>query len=186
MKKINNHISFILLFFTAFVFSSCNDEIDSDLFTGLWVQQSITEDGQEVSLSEKEKNLELLIESNGVYRTHTNNDDGSGSTEYYGAWTVTDSKWIEFSVNTWTLESDAYTLSESDQWNENHVLTRFTILSVDADMMQIRIKTYVGNKKYSPLFVVHDRPLVTEDNYSQITNEYKELKTYIFTFVKQQ
>lgn len=182
-KNIYNCIPLIIFLLIPLFISSCKDDVAKpDLFEGLWLQQSISEDGQEMTLSEKEQNLKLLIENNGVYRTHTN--DATGPTEYYGAWTITDNKWIEFSINTWILKKNPLSLGANDQWSKNHVLTRFTILSIDNTSMKIRIKTYVGNKKYSPLFTEHERPVVTTENYDQIDSEYKELKTYIFTFKK--
>lgn len=164
---------------------SCEqEEIDTGLLTGLWVQTGITEDQQELVLSEKETNLRLLIEGNGVYRTHTT--DGISPVEYYGAWSVTDGQWIEFSIDEWLPENDPLSLSANDQWSKNHVLTRFTLLHLDKNTLQIRIKTYHGYRKYSPMFVEHARPLITEENYPQISNEFKEIKTYVFTFSRQQ
>lgn len=176
-------ISLIIMSLIPLFLASCQDDtIKPNLFDGLWVQESISEDGQGVTLSEKEQHLELLIEQNGIYRTHTY--DASGTADYYGAWTTTDNKWIEFSMDNWTFNNDPLSLAPGDQWAKNHVLTRFTILSITDNKMEIRIKTYVGYKKYSPWFVAHERPEITEENYSQIDAEYKELKTYIFTFVK--
>lgn len=177
-----------IIFFVPILFSSCNDDDDLkvQLFEGLWIQEQVTEDGQVLTLSEKEKNLQLLIEGNGIYRTFTT--DGVTSIQQYGAWTTTDGKWIDFNTDIWhvkvmpSVEDDG--TIKNGEWGTNHVLSRFTVLSLTNEKMEIRMKTYVGEIKYSPVFVAHDRPQITFDNIDELVKEYKTLKTYIFTFKK--
>jgi len=50
----------------------------------------------------------------------------------------------------------------------------------------IRIKTYIGEKKYSAMFTENQRPSLTLQNIDGIKTEFKTYKTYIFTFRKGQ
>jgi hypothetical protein len=166
-------IPFLLL---LFFFTSCEkEETDkAGLITGLWIQEKITEDGEELTLSTEEKNLSLLIEPNGVYRTYAKD---APNKEHFGAWSITDNTWLELTTDVWRVNSD--------QWVKNHIIERFTLLDLSNNRMEIRLKTYVGEKKYSALFVEGDRPLITADNSDEISAEYKSQKTYIYTFRKE-
>jgi len=174
-------VSLLVLLF----FSSCKEEeLNLDLFSGLWVQEQITEDGQLMVLSGKEQTLRLLIESNGVYRSFAT--DGTTPDEHYGTWIVTDNKWIDFTADAWHIKTKPTEDNPIGTWAKNHVLNRFSILSVTNDKMEIRIKTYLGEKKYAPLFVDHGHPDLTLENVENIENEFKTYKTYVFTFKKEQ
>ncbi|MDR2805190.1 MAG: hypothetical protein LBB85_06030 [Dysgonamonadaceae bacterium] len=166
-----------LPFFLLLLFSlSCEkDEPDkTDLITGLWIQEKMTEDGEEITLSNEEKSLSLLIEPNGVYRTYAKD---AVNKEHFGAWSITDNTWLELTADVWRVASN--------QWAKNHTMVRFTLLELSDNRMEIRLKTYVGEKKYSALFVELDRPLITADNSEEINAEYKTQKTYIYTFRKE-
>lgn len=184
----NNFLKILcILMFVPILLSSCkDDDLDVQLFEGLWVQEQVTEDGQVLTMSDKEKNLKLLIEGNGIYRTFTT--DGVESIQQYGAWTTTDDKWLDLNTNIWHVKvvptiKDNGEIKDGE-WGSNQVLSRFTILSITNDRMEIRMKAYLGEVKYSPVFVAHERPQITFDNIDELVKEYKTLKTYIFTFKK--
>lgn len=185
MKNVIRNISFFLILFISVLFSSCSDdEKKSDLIPGLWLTESITEDGQTMTLTEKEQNLKMLIEQNGVYRT--NATSGTDSESHYGAWSTTDDKWLELTVDMWHPQKNPLDIKDvNNRWISNHLLTRFTILSVTNDKLVIRLKTFVGEKKYSSLFVAGIRPDIVESNVDDIINEFQNVKIYIFTFKKQ-
>lgn len=183
MKNKHFKIALWLLLFIPLFFCSCKEEgIDQNLFAGLWVQEKMTVDGQEVDMTDKEKSLKLLVESNGVYRSYAT--DGVTPEEYYGTWFVTDNKWIDFTSDIWHIKTQPTPEKPNGEWGMNHIPVRFSILSINSERMEIRIKTYVGEKKYSPVFVAGDRPNITLSNLNEIEEEYKTIKTYIFTFVK--
>jgi hypothetical protein len=163
----------LLLFFSTACENGETDKTAS--ITGLWIQQKITEDGEEIPLPDREKSLSLLIEPNGVYRTYAK--DAPNAKEHFGVWTVTDDTWLEMTADLWRVSSG--------QWAKNHIAVRFTIMELSDNILEIRLKTYVGERKYSALFVEGNRPPVTADNSDEISAEYKELKTYIYTFHKE-
>jgi hypothetical protein len=169
----------LLCFFTA-----CQEDETgkADVITGLWTQESITEDGVEMTLPEDAKSLKLLIEPNGVYRSYAKE---ATLKEHYGAWTVTDDNWLEITADLWRVNANPLEQTAANQWAKNHSLTRFTILNLSDNRLEIRLKTYAGEKKYSALFVEGDRPLITTTNLDAINGEYKTLKTYIYTFRKE-
>lgn len=184
-KKYKLLICFGVLAWMSFLCSSCGeDDLDQNLFAGLWIQEQITEDGNLMALSDKEKTLRLFIEANGAYRSFAS--DGTTPDEHYGTWIVTDDKWIDFTVDTWHIRAkpDPEKPAENGEWGKNHLLTRFSILSITDDKMEIRIKTYLGEKKYGALFTEHGHPDLTLDNVEEIENEFKVYRTYVFTFRK--
>lgn len=172
------------LLFCLFSLSSCQKDEDKkeDLLPGLWIQQSITEDGVSMLLADDEKDLSLLIEANGVYRTYAKN--GLKEKNHFGAWSVTNDEWLELLGDTWRLHTNAIALPAANQWAFNHVPNRFTILSVNANELQIRIKTSVGERRYFAFFVEKPRPVVTTQNVEQLVKDFQTFKTYIFTFKK--
>jgi hypothetical protein len=175
-------IYFLPLLFLLLV--SCKEEgLDDALFAGLWMQESITEDGQTVNLSYEEQNFKLLMESNGIYRSFTK-DASVNPVNRYGTWMTTDNKWLDMSLDVWSVASSPKSSSETGTWRMNHRHTRFTVLSLTAEKMEIRIKTYVGEKKYAAMFVPQERPQITFDQVDAINKEFQTLKTYVFTFSK--
>jgi hypothetical protein len=174
----------LLVFLPLCFFTACQKDETSktDLITGLWTQEGITEDGVEMTLPDDAKSLKLLIESNGVYRSYAKD---ATVKEHYGAWTVTDDTWLEITADMWRVNANPLEQTLANQWAKNHILTRFTILNLSGNRLEIRLKTYVGEKKYSALFVEGDRPLITTTNLDAINEEYKTLKTYIYTFRKE-
>jgi hypothetical protein len=135
--------------------------------------------------------------------------------------------WINFSTDKWQLiaplrtDSDKVVLaykkviiapqdtisvidtlnSVQKQWSQFHIQSRFTILQLSASDMEIRLKTFVGEKKYALLFApspsdfielkpapagksIYIPKLVTDQNYWIIRTELQTLKTYIFKFKK--
>lgn len=186
MQKYLKYFEISSLLILLLIFSpSCNKDDDKvDLISGLWTQEKVTEDEVEMSLPVEQKSLNLLIESNGVYRTYAK--DAIVAKEHYGAWSITDNKWLEITADIWHINGDPLILPPANQWIRNHYLIRFTILSLSNDRLEIRIKTWVGEKKYSALFIEEARPVITSANFDEISQAYKTLKTYIYTFKKVQ
>ncbi len=180
-KKYNILKLWTIILFVPLFFSCKDDDSDINLFNGLWEQTQVTEDGQTVNLTDKEKSLKLFIEGNGVYRSFATN--GTTPDEKYGTWIITEGKWIDFTLDTWHIKTEP-TAGKEGVWSKNHLLTRFTILSITESEMTIRIKTYIGEKKYSAMFVEGERPALTLDNIREIKDEFQTYKTYIFTFKK--
>jgi len=184
MKK--NHTGIIWsLSLLLILFSSCKDDnIEEKNLYGLWKQVQITEDGTPITLTEKEKNLQLLIEQNGVYRSFTT-DGINTPVEKYGTWIITDDKWLDLTLDTWQIQTKPDAEGKPGTWSMNHTINRFTVLSLTGDKLEIRMKTYVAEKKYAAMFVENERPEILPENVEDIEREFKQLKTYIFTFSKQ-
>ena len=218
---------FILLF-PIFLLQSCvQEQFPASNMTGLWKQVSVTEDGVEMILTPEQKSCELLIDANGVYRcyqqTFSSYNKGNGPTTFYGTWSLLDDKWVNFTTDKWeiiaTLSTDSAkvnlsyktnasnvtvidtTTTVQKQWAKYHIQSRFTILKLTATEMEIRLKTYVGEKKYALLFapdpadfvelnvaagkINYSPKLVTDANYWIIQKELRTQKTYIYKFQKQ-
>jgi hypothetical protein len=169
-----------------FFLSACTEDNDEKAgqITGLWIQEQITEDGQVMNLPIEQQSLSLLFESNGVYRTYAK--EALTEKEHFGAWSITDNTWLEVTADIWRISANPLTLKPENQWAKNHSLIRFSILTLSDNTLEIRIKTFVGERKYSTLFVEPERPLITDENYSEIIGNRGDttLKTYVYTFKK--
>ncbi len=214
----------LLILSVPFIFSACKqDNFNQNLVSGLWKQVSVTEDGVEMTLKPEQSVCELLIDANGAYRCYHQSfksyNNGNGPTSFYGTWSVLDGKWINFSTDKWQLiaplrtDSDKVILTYKNgvidtlttvqkQWAQYHIQSRFTILQLSNTDMEIRLKTFVGEKKYALLFApdpadfielkpapagkaIYIPKLVTDQNYWMIKNELQTLKTYVFKFKKE-
>jgi 3D (Asp-Asp-Asp) domain-containing protein len=222
----------IILIFPVLVFSACeSDGYTDDQAVGLWKQVSVTEDGVEVTLKPEQQDCKLLIEPNGMLRYYhqafTAYNNGTGPTAFYGTWSMLDGQWINFTTDKWkmivALNADTSTIkldtkiyvvgndsivgidtikTVKNQWNKYHIQTRFSILQLTDSEMEIRLKTFVGEKKYALLFApdpndfidvtpagsataAYSPILITNDNYWGIRKEYQTLKTYVFKFKKE-
>ncbi|WP_321437590.1 hypothetical protein [uncultured Bacteroides sp.] len=219
---------FIMLFPLISFFSCEKEEFKDNEMVGLWQQVSVTEDGVPVSLTPQQQCCQLLIDANGAYRCYHQSfksyNNGNGPTTFYGSWNITDGKWVNFSADKWQLiapltsdSSKVVLVTKMDtnnklvidtaasvqkQWAKYHIPSRFTILNLSDNEMEIRIKTFVGEKKYNLLFapdpadfielkkakagaVNYIPKLVTDQNYWIISNELQTLKTYVFKFKKE-
>lgn len=218
---------FFILIFSLMAFFSCKKDVyEESTVVGLWKQVSVTEDGTPMDLTPEQETCQLLIEANGAVRYYHQSflkyNNGAGPTEFYGTWSLLEGKWINFTTEKWqftpTLTSDSnkvvltYKKDDNDiitgidtmasvqkQWSQYHIQSRFTILQLSADEMEIRLKTFEGEKKYSFLFapapsdfvelktvaagkVNYIPKLVTDQNYWTIRKEFQTLKTYVFKF----
>ena len=221
---------FFILIFSLMVFYSCKKEVyEESTVTGLWKQVSVTEDGTPMVLTPGQESCELLLEANGTARYYHQSfikyNSGAGPTKFYGTWSMLDGKWINLTTEKWqfipalTSDSDKVVLtyqkdannkvtgidtlaSVQKQWSQFHIQSRFTILQLSANEMEIRLKTFEGEKKYAFLFapspsdfielktvaagkVNYIPKLVTDQNYWTIRKEFQTLKTYIFKFRKE-
>lgn len=220
---------YIILILSMLAIYSCEkDSYEEGSAVGLWKQVSVTEDGTPMTLTPEQENCQLLIEANGTVRYYhqafSSYNNGKGPTSFYGTWSMLDGKWINFTTDKWqfipTLSSDSDKVvlsykkdannntvidtlaSVQKQWSQYHIQSRFTILNLSGNEMEIRLKTFVGEKKYAFLFApdpsdfielknvaAGKQPyipkLVTDDNYWTIRKEYQTLKTYVFKFSKE-
>ena len=221
---------FIILIFSLFALSACEKDIyEESSVIGLWKQVSVTEDGTPMTLTSEQENCQLLLEANGVCRYYnqsfTKYNSGSGPTRFYGSWSMLDGKWINFTTEKWqfipTLTTDSNKVvlaykkdadnkitgvdtlaSVQRQWAQYHIQSRFSILQLSANEMEIRLKTFEGEKKYALLFAPapsdfielktvapgkanYIPKLVTDQNYWTIRKEFQTLKTYVFKFRKE-
>lgn len=220
---------FILIFLLVVIFSCKKDTYVESSVSGLWQQVSVTEDGTPMTLTPEQESCRILIEANGACRYYNQSfkkyNSGSGPTVFYGTWSMLDGKWINFTTDKWqfipTLTSDSNKVvltykkdasnkiigidtltSVQRQWSQYHIQSRFTILQLTADEMEIRLKTFEGEKKYALIFAPvpsdfielksaaagkanYIPKLVTNQNYWTIRKEFQTLKTYVFKFRKE-
>lgn len=131
------------LVFLLFIFSSCSK--DEDLASGLsgyWKQVAAYDNG-ELCSTDKEKNLSILFEANGVYRMF----DPCLEKEHAGTWLVTDKDWLNMS-----MDKIAGKNSSDNSYRYTQVLVRFTITHLEGNEMELRIKTFLGERKKTVMF----------------------------------
>lgn len=217
----------LLYFFALLLITACDDvQFPESSMTGLWQQVEITEDNVPMLLSAQQQSLQLLIEPNGVYRGNhqafAHYLDGDGPTTFYGTWNITDDRWVDFTTDKWqliaALSNDSgkvmltYKVNEQNQqvidttatvqkqWTRYHIPSRFSIIKLTDQELEIRLKTFVGEKRYSLLFAPDPKDfvelkvaagrinyapkLLTDDNYWEVFHEFRTLKTYHYKFRK--
>jgi len=171
------------LLFALFTIS-CKDEVSiSSQIEGLWRLESEEVDGVVLDRSDNYQ-INLLIEPNGIYRNN-NFKSVSDVKNTFGTWHITDNTWIEFTADTWRIQDAALSGSTvSDQWLMIHAPFRFTALVVSNETMELRMKCFEAEVKYSSIFTIPVIPKVDNSNIVNIQNEYRTLKTYVFKFKK--
>ena len=169
MKQLT--ITLLLLLFA--LLSGCEDEIfDSDLLPGFWVQEAIYEDDNLVAMSDCESSVRLLIEQNGVYRLQSSCD----MMERSGTWLITNDSILDLSIDRWNGSN-----------NYEPYPVRFSILQLSDLELEIRIKTFIGERKKMVFFTplpqdstqnLSDQEILDLDRYN------KTLLTYRYRFGK--
>ncbi len=156
---------------------SCEED-DKDLspqLAGFWQQEQTYIDDVPQTMSAGELNTMLIMDANGVYRLY----DGVRNQERPGTWLFSDGDWLNL-----TMDKIASTNSSGVN-TFGQVLVRFTILNVDATTLELRIKTYLFERKKTVMFNLMD-----QDNTSGMTGEEKlaldtqnkEQHTYRYVF----
>lgn len=153
--------------------SGCEKEPDNQgMITGFWEQESIVENDTVRLMSECEQSTRLLIEQNGVYRLYSSCDAVRRS----GTWLISGSTMLDLSMDRWngTNKYEPYPV-------------RFTILKLTDTELEIRIKTFIGDRKKLVLFT----PLpqdntggLTPAELLQLDRINKTLRTYTYRFVR--
>jgi len=221
MKSINKLMLWLIV---VQLFTSC-DEVNfpASKLSGTWKQVAVLEDGVEDPA--QANSCYLLFEPNGICRfSHNTFTQYAGSpTSFYGTWSILDDTWLNISTDKWQLIASVTTDSAKvnlsykknalnqtvidtttsvlKQWSKYHIQSRFTILKLSDNELEIRLKTFVGEKKYALLFapaaadfvelkvepgkVNYSPKLITDDNYWTTQKEFRTLKTYIYRFRKE-
>lgn len=170
---------YLFLFSTLFIsFFSCKEEPDlSPQLAGLWKQDQLIVDDVEQSLNVNELNTSLLLEINGVYRLF----DGVTGTEHVGTWLFSDVEWLNMS-----MDKIQGTVSPGN-YKFGQVLVRFTILHVDATTLELRIRTYLYERKKTVMFNLmeqDDTTGMTGEQLLTLDTENKKMHTYRYIFKK--
>jgi hypothetical protein len=169
----NKKISVFLIFLFALL-SGCEKETENpyiDLLPGFWTQSSITIDGVNQNLTPCEQSTRLLIEQNGIYRLYSSCD----VVQRPGTWLISNDDMLDLSM---------------DRRNGASYFSfpvRFTILEVTSNSLEIRIKTYVGERKRTVMFTPlppDDTTQMTAEERLALDQENKTIQTYIYRFTK--
>ena len=165
-------LSLVILLFT---FSSCSEDEDyaNDL-SGYWKQVAAFDNGQQCS-TDKESNLSVLFEANGVYRMF----DPCSEKEHAGTWIVSDKDWL-----TMSMDKIAGKNTSDGSYRYTPVTVRFTITRLDGDYMELRIKTFLGERKKTIMFsqMEQDSQPATPEEALELDAKNKELHTYTYQF----
>lgn len=163
------------LVFLLFTFSSCSEDQNfTNELSGYWQQVAAYDDG-ELCSTEKEEHLSILFEANGMYRMF----DPCSEKEHAGTWLVTDENWLSMS-----MDKIAGINSSDGSYRYTPVLTRFTITRLEGNEMELRIKTFLGERKKSIMFsqMEQDSQPVSPEEALELDTKNKELHTYTYQF----
>jgi len=153
--------------------SSCKkDVVDlSSSLIGNWQQRHVSIDGKDSTLTAGELNTSLVIEANGVYRLY----DGVRNVQHQGTWLFSDGDWLNMSMD--KLQTSKF----------GQVLVRFTVLQVNSESMELRIKTFLFERKLTVMFNYMDQDVttgMTGEELMALDTKNKELHTYVYVFKK--
>lgn len=169
MKK----LIFLLLTVLLAISPGCEKDAGyPNLISGFWAQDAILEDGATVELSDCEKSTRLLVEPNGVYRLYSSCD----ALQRSGTWIITNTDMLDLSMDRW---------NGSNKYESYPV--RFTILRMSESEMEIRIKTFIGDRKKLVLFTPLAQDVITgltPDQLLELDRLNKTLRTYTYRFTK--
>lgn len=174
MKK----VAYLLLGMVLISFVSCKDDADlSSQLTGFWEQSHVFVDDEPIKLNAEELRTGLFIEANGVYRLY----DGTTQREHLGTWLFSDGNWLNLTMD--KIQSK----NTDGSYRFGQVLSRFTILNVNEKELELRIKTYLYERKLTVMF-----NFMEQDNTSNMSGEElleldtrnKEIHTYRYIFRK--
>ena len=170
-----NKLIFPFLILVLPILSSCEKEVNyPDLISGFWAQETILEDGIPVEMSACEKSTRLLVEQNGVYRLYSSCDNLQRS----GTWIITNVSMLDLSMDHW---------NGSNKYEPYPV--RFTIVNLSATEMEIRIKTFIGDRKKIVMFTPVAQDVITgktPQELLELDRYNKTLKTFTYRFTKQE
>lgn len=164
-----------LFLFLLVLGTGCEETLtdNAGLLPGYWAQEAILEDGVEISMSDCENSTRLLIEQNGIYRIYSSCD----TMERSGTWLITNDTILDLSM---------------DRWNGNNSYEpypiRFTMLSLTDQELEIRIKTFIGDRKRTVMFTPQPQDslsLLTEEEALALDRYNKTLRTWVYRFTKQ-
>jgi hypothetical protein len=169
-----NKLFFTFLIISFALISSCEKPLDyAGKFPGFWQQTAILENGSPVALSPCEQEVRMLVEKNGIYRLYSSCD----TLQRYGTWIITNDDMLDLSMDHW---------NGSNKYEPYPV--RFTVTKLSGSELEIRIKTFVGDRKKLVLFTPMAQDITagkTAEELLALDRENKVLKTYIFRFTKQ-
>lgn len=168
-----NKLSYLFLTLILVLSPGCQKDAGyPDLISGFWAQEAILEDEIPVELSDCEKSTRILIEQNGIYRLYSSCDD----LERAGTWIITNENMLDLSMDRW---------NGSNKYEPYPV--RFTILKLSETEMEIRIKTFIGDRKKLVLFTPLAQDILTgktPEQLLELDRLNKTLRTYTYRFVK--
>jgi hypothetical protein len=168
-----NKLIFSALVLIVSILPGCQKEPDyPGLISGFWAQESIMEDGVLKEMNDCEKSTRILIEPNGVYRLYSSCDHLGRS----GTWLITNTTMLDFSMDRW---------NGSNKYEPFPV--RFTIIMLSETEMEIRIKTFIGDRKRIVLFTPLEQDVLTgktPEELLELDRLNKTLRTYTYRFVK--
>ena len=174
MKKTRYYL-FVLM---AILLVSCEKEIDlSAELTGLWQQSQVYIDDELQSLSNDELNTSLFLEKTGVYRLF----DGVKKQEHPGTWLFSDGEWLNMSMDKIEGKRDDGT------YRFGQILVRFTVLNVNNEKMELRIRTYLFERKQTVMFNLleqDDTTGMSNEEKIELDRKNKEIHTYRYVFKK--
>ncbi|WP_455584048.1 hypothetical protein [Bacteroides sp.] len=171
-------VVYLLLGIILISIVSCDDDTDlSPLLSGFWKQTQVFIDDESVNLSEGELNTSLLVEANGVYRLY----DGVTQKEHPGTWLLSDENWFNLSM-------DKIQGKNTDgSYRFGQVLVRFTVVNVNDNEMELRIKTYLFERKLTVMFNLmeqDDTSGMSGEEKLELDTQNKRLHTYRYVFKK--
>lgn len=167
---------FTLIF--VLLLSSCGSEDDTAmLVAGHWRQAQVFVDDQAQSIDGAQANTSLFMEPGGIYRLY----DGTTGTTHAGTWLVSDGDWLNMSLD------KIQGVNSDGTYRFGQYLVRFTILKVDNRELELRIRTYLRERKHTVMFNLIGRDNtdgMTGEELLELDTKNKEQHTYRYIFTK--
>lgn len=167
-------INFLLLLLPFFLFACADKEEFTGELSGHWIQVEALSDGVSV-MTEEERQLTILFEANGIYRMY----DPCCKKEHAGTWLVSDGDWLNMSMDKIIGRN-----SSDGSYRYGQVLVRFTILQLTDEVLELRIKTFLGERKKTIMFsqMEQDSSVLEPDEALALDTANKETHTYEYRF----
>lgn len=167
-------IKFLLLLLPFFLFACADKEEFAGELSGHWIQEEALSDGISV-MTEEERQLTILFEANGIYRMY----DPCYKKEHAGTWLISDGDWLNMSMDKIIGRN-----SSDGSYRYGQVLVRFTILQLTDEVLELRIKTFFGERKKTIMFsqMEQDPSVLEPDEALALDTENKTTHTYEYRF----
>lgn len=175
MKRYFTALFTTLSLMASMTFSGCSDDNDfEETLPGQWQLTAAYDDGEPTDENAGD-NLTILFESNGIYRMY----DPVSAVSHYGTWILYDEGWLTMSMDKITGKN-----TSDGSYRFSQVPVRFTILRLEGDNLELRISTFLEERKKTIMFTQLPQDVTPTDPQEamELDKANKQLHTYTYHF----